>query len=234
MENDKSYHESMVDEPSTVPPSLMPAPGEDTSCALALVNTRHMHAGQPTDLIADQETAGGWLADRELIPAGSAVTGSDAVRLRELRESIRALLTARSAGLRPADADVALLNETLAAAPPIPALAWDDSGPHRTDSYRIPPGVARNRRPPDGQERPSGLASGPAAQAEVVIVALARLADDALALLTASGRAEPAPCGARGCIRWFLRTHAARQWCSTRCGDRVRAARHYARHGGVR
>ncbi|MHC5560905.1 CGNR zinc finger domain-containing protein (plasmid) [Kocuria sp. U4B] len=26
-----------------------------------------------------------------------------------------------------------------------------------------------------------------------------------------------------------MRTHGRRQWCSTRCGDRVRAARAYAR-----
>ncbi|MDN5704722.1 MAG: hypothetical protein L0K41_03970 [Yaniella sp.] len=26
-----------------------------------------------------------------------------------------------------------------------------------------------------------------------------------------------------------MRTHARRRWCSTRCGDRVRAARAYAR-----
>ncbi|MGA9832915.1 MAG: CGNR zinc finger domain-containing protein [Trebonia sp.] len=52
-------------------------------------------------------------------------------------------------------------------------------------------------------------------------------------MLTDPAGPEPAPCGAHGCVRWFLRTHAARQWCSDRCGDRVRAARHYARHRGT-
>ncbi|MFF1653015.1 CGNR zinc finger domain-containing protein [Streptomyces sp. NPDC058255] len=34
-----------------------------------------------------------------------------------------------------------------------------------------------------------------------------------------------APCAAAGCTRWFLRSHAARRWCTTKCGNRVRAAR---------
>jgi len=40
--------------------------------------------------------------------------------------------------------------------------------------------------------------------------------------------------GADFCQRFFLRTHARRQWCSTRCGDRVRAARAYARKRATR
>ncbi|WP_309816129.1 CGNR zinc finger domain-containing protein [Pseudarthrobacter sulfonivorans] len=35
----------------------------------------------------------------------------------------------------------------------------------------------------------------------------------------------PRVCEAESCGRFFLRTHARRQWSSTRCGDRVRAAR---------
>jgi len=194
----------MTHEPGGEAPVPPPAPGEEISSALALVNTRLMRGGQQADLIADPATAGGWLAGRGLIPAGAAVTGADAVRLRELRELVRTLFAARAEGRVPAVGDVGVLNAALAAAPPVPALAWDESGTRRAEG--TPP------------------------QAGMVTVALARLAGDALDLLTASGDPEPAPCGAHGCIRWFLRTHAARQWCSTRCGDRVRAARHYARH----
>ncbi len=210
-ENRNRYHEAVVGEPSDSASARSPAPGEDVSCALALVNTRLVHGDKPVDLIPGAAQAGGWLAARGLIPAGGADTDTEAAALRALRDSIRGLLGARAAPGVPAADDVALLNATLAAAPPIPALAWDESGPHRAGG-----GYATSA----GKPLPAGVA----------IVALARLADDALALLTASGRAEPAPCGAHGCIRWFLRTHAARQWCSSRCGDRVRAARHYSRH----
>ncbi|WP_420708502.1 CGNR zinc finger domain-containing protein [Streptomyces sp. ERV7] len=30
-----------------------------------------------------------------------------------------------------------------------------------------------------------------------------------------------------------MRSHAARRWCSDRCGNRVRAARHYAERDRV-
>lgn len=181
-----------------------PAPGEDASCALALVNTRHVQAGRSVDLLPDGAQASGWLAARALVPAGHRMSGAEAARLRALRETVRALFTARADHRAPAAVDVSLLNAALAAAPLIPALIWDDAGPHRGELVLT--------------------------TADPFSVAIARLARDALRVLTASGGPEPAPCGAHGCIRWFLRTHAARQWCSTRCGDRVRAARHYARH----
>lgn len=182
------------------------APGEDVSSALALVNTRMLRGGTPVDVIAETAAAGRWLAARGLIPASCPVTGTEAAALRALRESIRGLFSARAAARLPAGDDVGLLNETLAAAPPTPALTWDEAGPQAEPVYT-----------------PGGVFS----------IALSQLAADALGLLTASGGAEPAPCGAHGCIRWFLRTHATRHWCSTRCGDRVRAARHYARHHPV-
>lgn len=181
------------------------------SSALALVNTRFLRGGDPIDVIAEADGAARWLAARALLPADCRVTGPEAIALRALREAVRGLLAARTGAQLPAASDIGLLNATLASAPPIPALAWDESGP-RTERVR--------------QTSPGGLRDRTAA----VSIALSRLADDALGLLTASGGAEPAPCGAHGCTRWFIRTHAARQWCSNRCGDRVRAARHYARH----
>jgi predicted RNA-binding Zn ribbon-like protein len=189
---------------------MQAAPGEDVSCAVALVNTRQMRAGAEVDLLADAAMAGQWLTKRGLLPGaalpGDPVDDADAMaeRLRVLREALRTLFAARFDGGQPSAADLALVNATLANAPLIPSLTWDGAGPRRG-------------------ERPAG--------ADPLAVALARVASDALAVLTASDGARPelARCAAHGCIRWFLRTHAARQWCSNRCGDRVRAARHYAR-----
>lgn len=178
--------------------------GEDASCAVALVNTRHLRSGQPADLLADPARAAGWLAERGLLPRGTAVSGPDTARLVALRESVRGLFAARAGQRVPAVDDVASLNAALAAAPVVPELTWDEAGPHRGEHALA--------------------ADGP------FTVAIARLARDALRVLTDPAGPEPAPCGAHGCVRWFLRTHAARQWCSDRCGDRVRAARHYARH----
>lgn len=186
------------------------APGEDASCALALVNTRYLRAGEPADLLATDSQAAGWLAAQGLAPEDVRLTQSETARLRALRETIRALFTARARQSVPVPGEVASLNAAIAAAPVLPALNWDDTGPRRGQQVLAP----------DGRD----AAPGPFG------AAIARLAGDALHVLTAPEGPEPAPCAAHGCIRWFLRTHAARQWCSTRCGDRVRAARHYARH----
>ena len=35
---------------------------------------------------------------------------------------------------------------------------------------------------------------------------------------------------APGCVLYFIKDHPRREWCSTACGNRARAARHYARH----
>ena len=62
--------------------------------------------------------------------------------------------------------------------------------------------------------------------------ALALVAADAAALLTGPDADKLSACGAGHCSRFLLRTHASRQWCSVRCGDRVRAARAYSRRAG--
>jgi predicted RNA-binding Zn ribbon-like protein len=39
-------------------------------------------------------------------------------------------------------------------------------------------------------------------------------------------------CHAPGCGLFFVQNHQRRRWCSTGCGNRVRAARYYRRHRG--
>ncbi|MFJ9784688.1 CGNR zinc finger domain-containing protein [Amycolatopsis sp. NPDC101161] len=56
--------------------------------------------------------------------------------------------------------------------------------------------------------------------------ALAALARDAIDVVTGDLAPLVRPCEAHGCVRFFFREHARRRWCSTTCGDRVRAARH--------
>ncbi len=175
------------------------APGEDRSRALALVNTRVSPPGGPRDDLADPAAARDWLA-------GAGLLGPDAA------EPLDAAQAARLRAFR--ESVRALLAARAAghpAAPPdlaavngelaAPALVWDADGPRRV-------------------QRSTG---GP------VDRALSALAADTLDLLTGPDAPLLTACRAHGCVRLFLRTHAARHWCSTRCGDRVRAARHYAR-----
>ena len=55
------------------------------------------------------------------------------------------------------------------------------------------------------------------------------IAEDAAVLLAGADAHLLAQCEAELCSRFLLKTHGRRQRCSTRCGDRVRAARSYAR-----
>ena len=57
------------------------------------------------------------------------------------------------------------------------------------------------------------------------------LATQAVALFARWDDLDLRVCLAPGCVLYFLKDHPRREWCSTACGNRARAARHYARHG---
>lgn len=59
--------------------------------------------------------------------------------------------------------------------------------------------------------------------------ALAKVATDAVHLLTGPEAAQLRACQAPGCVLYFVKTHPRREWCSESCGNRTRAARHYRR-----
>lgn len=60
--------------------------------------------------------------------------------------------------------------------------------------------------------------------------ALATIARAAMDLLSGPLRADLRACHAPGCVKFFLKDHPRREWCCDHCGNRARAARHYARH----
>ncbi|WP_330284159.1 ABATE domain-containing protein [Streptomyces sp. NBC_00588] len=190
-----------VDHEAPVYLHQLPVPGEERYLSLALVNTRFALSHGTVDLLDDTEAAHLWLVRHELLPDRVALNGRQYGRLLGLREALRALFEAYGAQGRPAADDLATLNAALAAAPSTPRLDWSADGPHRADA-------------PD--------TANPAA------AALSLLAEDATDLLTGGEAEQLTACAARGCTRWFLRSHAARRWCTTKCGNRVRAARAYA------
>jgi predicted RNA-binding Zn ribbon-like protein len=179
----------------------LPVPGEERFLSLALVNTRFALSHGQVDLLEDVDAARLWLVRHELLADRIVLSGRQAGRLRLLREALRELFGARAEGGAPPAPSLDALNAALAAAPPTPRLLWTGREPHRADE-------------PD--------------TANPVGAALCTLAEDGADLLTGDDAGRLAPCGAQGCTRWFLRSHAARRWCTTKCGNRVRAARHYA------
>ncbi|MEU7056521.1 ABATE domain-containing protein [Streptomyces sp. NPDC046197] len=183
----------------------LPVPGEERYVCLALVNTRFTLSHGPVDLLDDAEAAHLWLVRHGLLPDRVALNGRQCGRLLGLREALRALFTAYGDGQVPAPEHLAALNSALAAAPSTPRLAWPADGPHRADE-------------PD--------TGNPAA------AALSLLAEDATDLLTGTEADQLTECAAQNCARWFLRSHGARRWCTTKCGNRVRAARAYAAKRG--
>lgn len=66
----------------------------------------------------------------------------------------------------------------------------------------------------------------PVHSGDAVDAALAEVAHSAVEMLAA---AEIWACGAPSCIKYFAKDHPRKEWCSDSCGNRVRAARHYAR-----
>ncbi|MET9379646.1 ABATE domain-containing protein [Streptomyces sp. NPDC002928] len=194
-----------VDHEAPVYLHQLPVPGEERYASLALVNTRFTLSHGQVDLLDDADAAHLWLVRHELLPDRVALNGRQVGRLLGLREALRALFEAYAAQDRPPAESLATVNAALAAAPPTPRLAWTADGPHRADE-------------PD--------TGNPAA------AALSLLAEDATDLLTGSEAAQLTECAAQGCARWFLRSHGARRWCTTKCGNRVRAARAYAARKG--
>ncbi|GAA3336256.1 ABATE domain-containing protein [Amorphoplanes nipponensis] len=150
-----------------------------------------------------------WLKATGLTYTEPSVTATDlhtAITLRDALRRLAALKTqdprppARSA-MRDVDTAVQVVNTTATAGPSRDTL--DVVG----DRLRL---------------RPTAPTADPA-------IALATVAAEAIALLTAPDLILNA-CHAPGCVLYFMKDHPRREWCSTACGNRARAARHYRRH----
>lgn len=184
------------------------APGAAEHPCLALVNSVSASRGGVHDDLDTPEAVRGWLLDRDLIGPDIVIHEYCRKQITSLREHLRELFSAHTSGGIPAPDAVQGLNRALMSAPGVLLLRFD-------------PAVGFTRS-----------ADHPVTRA--VEHALALIAEDAAALLTGEEASMLASCGAEGCLWFYLRTHARRQWCSTRCGDRVRAARAYARRRSQR
>jgi predicted RNA-binding Zn ribbon-like protein len=182
--------------------SPSPAPGEDRSTALALVNTEIEPRGRPVDLLPDRRALAVWLRARGLKSGSSgSIVDQDLGRVRQLRTAIRAAFIARAMGARPPRAAIAAINDAAALVASMPQLRWDDDGPDKRTAW------VQGARPAD--------------------IALAEIAADAIGTLQGDRGDRLRLCEAHGCNRMFIADHRRRRWCSRTCGDRARVARHY-------
>lgn len=181
-----------------------PAPGEDVSAALALVNTEVQPRGVNVDLVPDGRALARWLRARDLTRARAAsIADADLERMRALRAAIRTAFTARAAGRRPPRAALATINAAAALVASTPRLRRSDEGLARDTVW------AGGARPADR--------------------ALAEIAVSAIDTLLGDRGDRLRLCEAHGCNRMFIADHRRRRWCSRTCGDRVRVARHHRR-----
>jgi predicted RNA-binding Zn ribbon-like protein len=188
--------------PIDAPP---PAPGEERSRALALVNTALEPRGRPLELLPDERALGAWLQTHGITPPRQTRLGADGLeRIQQLRAAIRAVFTARARRQAPPAGALDTINVAARLAAPVPQLGWTASGPERTST-----------------------APGDAAPGDAV---LAQLAADAIDTVTGETADQLRRCEAPGCNRLFLADHHRRRWCSRACGDRARVARHYRKH----
>ncbi|WP_435281766.1 CGNR zinc finger domain-containing protein [Streptomyces koelreuteriae] len=182
---------------------MPPAPGEEQYAALAFANSVIASpGGRFTDFLGTPEQANQWLADHGLAPVDAGLREMCTAQLRSLREQIRSLLASRVEALPALPAALSAVNDAMTKVPTASLLQWDEkNGPYRTPPHPT---------------------------TEIVDHALATLAADAADLLTGLDAERLTACGSPPCGRYLLR-HGRRHWCSTRCGDRARAARAYAR-----
>lgn len=183
---------------------LPPAPGTDDHVSLALANsTVSLPGGRGTDELGSPEDATAWLVAHGLAPEGTALLTYCQNQLTGLRDDLRSVFAAHVRGHTPPESAVDGVNRALTKVPSAPLLRYDSNhGFHRVPEHPV---------------------------TQLVEHAMAQVAEDAAALLTGERAALISQCEASPCDRFMLRTHARRHWCSTRCGDRVRAARAYAR-----
>lgn len=184
-------------------PPLPPAPGADDHLALDFANTAiALPGGQYVDLLGTPPAVNAWLTAHNLAPEDADVQEMCGTQLRALREHVRSLFAARITGAPALPAAVDALNNALTSVPTAALLRWDDA----TGPYRATPCPTN----------------------QILEHALATISASAADLLTSPEAETLTTCDATPCNRYLIR-HGRRHWCSTRCGDRVRAARAYAR-----
>jgi predicted RNA-binding Zn ribbon-like protein len=175
----------------------------DWQSALAFVNTRKDRPAGLIESLDTPEAASAWLAQELGYSPGHPLTGVEFARLRALRDSAQRVLRARLADRPPTPQDLRQLNQASAAAP---------RADHLDEEWR-----ASRRFTGSGSADPGDLTELLAALASATI------------LLAADSSADLAECGADDCVVIFVRSDPRQRYHSERCGNRMRAARSYAK-----
>jgi predicted RNA-binding Zn ribbon-like protein len=175
--------------------------------AIEFANTRYAIRGHPREGLGTVDDLVAWLRDirPRLLVAPSDhdlrdVSDRDLWLARELRDTVRGLAESAVSGGAPAAHLVETLNR------------HTRRSPHWRELQTFPePGIVIR------------------ATARPVEVALAELADSAVAIFGGQLLFQLRACPGPGCVLYFLQADPRREWCSAGCGNRARAARHYSK-----
>ncbi|WP_458117371.1 ABATE domain-containing protein [Arthrobacter sp. D2-10] len=183
---------------------MPPAPGEKAHSSLALANSSGRRDDpEEGDLLIAPERATRWMIEQGLTASDVQLYDYCSNRLRDFRHSVREVLGAAANGISPDVHAIAAINAAMTQVPSVTLLRWASA-----DGFY-------------GQQK--------YAETQAVEHALSAIATDVVDVLTGDEKQLLAQCADPSCGRFLLRTHPRRQWCSNRCGDRVRAARAYAK-----
>jgi predicted RNA-binding Zn ribbon-like protein len=149
-----------------------------------------------------------WLDAVRVDRAGKTATTQDLAAARRLRDAIRRLAAHVTDDDRPAAASA--MAELTDAIEHINAAAMQTAAPAVTlHNGHLSLGVQ------------AGIAP--------ITAAIAHVAEQSIQLLAGDQASTLRACHAPGCVLYFVKSHARREWCSVTCGNRARAARHYKR-----
>ncbi|GAB2547915.1 CGNR zinc finger domain-containing protein [Nocardia heshunensis] len=185
--------------------------------ALRLANTIRATSSGLTDAFATPESTREWLQTNAAhlgtrMDLDDYLPGeADRTALVELRQNVRAVFAEYVSPQAPSSADAAVLPpfpEALTAlnnatAPTQRLLGWGRSGPRTLERVLT---------------------------ADDLDTVMAGLADATVEFFTGPVASQIRTCPAPRCVRYFLKSHPRQEWCSVACGNRARAARHYAQH----
>lgn len=183
---------------------LPPSPGAREYSSIDLVNSEiRLPGGKIHDVLKTPEETAAWLITRGLVGEGAILQSYCQSRLVGLRGDLREAFAARISGSTVDPRVLDGINAALVAAPNASLLRYASSE-----------GFFRSLEHP---------------ATRLIEHAMSVIAENAVGLLAGDEGHLLALCEAEPCSRFLLKTHGRRQWCSIRCGDRVRAARSYAR-----
>ncbi|MER7505271.1 CGNR zinc finger domain-containing protein [Nonomuraea pusilla] len=184
--------------------------------ALDFVGTVRAGRSGLIDQLADVDAMTAWVRERagalDVDPGFTATEDARQETVR-LRQAVRSLFARAVSPEPPSRADAArlpgfaesldLVNAAVLAAPRSPQLAWPDGPEPRTAPFPGADDATRLR---------------------------AALATAAVRFLTGPDLPQLRTCQAPRCVLYFAKDHPRQEWCSTACGNRARAARHYREH----